>query len=46
VKELRTTRYQFARPFVIDAGATTETFGLTPVPLQDALKDAAARLRG
>lgn len=46
VKELRTTQYQFSRPFVIDASATTETFGLTPVPLQDALKDAAARLRG
>jgi nucleoside-diphosphate-sugar epimerase len=46
VKELRTTRYQFTRPFVIDAGATTETFGLTPVALADALRDAAARLRG
>jgi nucleoside-diphosphate-sugar epimerase len=46
VKELRTTRYQFTRPFVIDASATTETFGLTPVALTDALRDAAARLRG
>jgi len=46
VKELRTTRYQFTRPFVIDASATTDTFGLTPVPLADALRDAAARLRG
>ncbi len=45
VKELRTTRYQFTRPFVIDASATTETFGLTPVALADALRDAAARLR-
>jgi len=46
VKELRTTRYQFARPFVLDSSATTETFGLTPVPLEDALRDAAARLKG
>jgi len=46
VKELRTTRYQFTRPFVIDATATTEAFGLTPTPLDEALRDAAARLRG
>jgi nucleoside-diphosphate-sugar epimerase len=45
VKELRTTRYQFTRPFVIDASATTETFGLQPILLDDALRDAAARLR-
>jgi nucleoside-diphosphate-sugar epimerase len=46
VKELRTTRYQFTRPFVIDTSATTEAFGLTPTPLDEALRDAAARLRG
>jgi nucleoside-diphosphate-sugar epimerase len=46
VKELRTTRYQFTRPFVLDSSATTEEFGLTPVALDDALRDAAARLRG
>ena len=45
VKELRTTRYQFTRPFVIDASATTETFGLAPIPMDEALRDAAARLR-
>jgi nucleoside-diphosphate-sugar epimerase len=45
VKELRTTRYQFTRPFVIDSSVTTQTFGLTPVPLDEALRDAAARLR-
>jgi len=45
IKELRTTRYQFTRPFVIDSSATTEAFGLTPTPLDDALRDAAARLR-
>ena len=46
VKELRTTRYQFTRPFVIDSSATTETFGLQPTPMDEALRDAAGRLRG
>ena len=46
LKELRTTRYQFTSPFVIDSSATTETFGLEPTPMDDALHDAAARLRG
>jgi nucleoside-diphosphate-sugar epimerase len=45
VKELRTTRYQFTAPFVIDSSATTETFGLKPTPVDDALRDAANRLR-
>jgi nucleoside-diphosphate-sugar epimerase len=45
VKELRTTRYQFTAPFVIDSSATTETFGLKPTPVDDALRDAASRLR-
>lgn len=46
IRELRTTRYQFTRPFVVDASATTEAFGLLPTPLDEALLDAAARLRG
>ncbi|MEP7022411.1 MAG: NAD-dependent epimerase/dehydratase family protein [Actinomycetota bacterium] len=46
VKELRATRYQFAQPFVIDSSATTETFGLQPTPMDEALRHAAARLRG
>ena len=45
VKELRTTRYQFTAPFVVDSSATTEMFGLEPTPVDDALRDAAARLR-
>jgi nucleoside-diphosphate-sugar epimerase len=45
VKELRTTRYQFTRPFVVDSSATTQTFGLEPVPMDEALRHAAARLR-
>ncbi len=46
VKELRTTRYQFTKPFVIDSSATTKMFGLEPRPMDEALRDAAARLRG
>ncbi len=45
VKELRATRYQFTRPFVADSSATTQTFGLKPVLMDEALRDAAARLR-
>jgi nucleoside-diphosphate-sugar epimerase len=45
VKELRTTRYQFTSPFVIDSSATTDAFGIQPTPIDTALRDAAARLR-
>jgi nucleoside-diphosphate-sugar epimerase len=45
VKELRATRYQFIKPFVLDSSATTSEFGLEPTPLDDALRDAAARVR-
>jgi nucleoside-diphosphate-sugar epimerase len=45
VKELRATRYQFTRPFVIDSSATIEAFSLAPVPLDEALRVTAARLR-
>jgi nucleoside-diphosphate-sugar epimerase len=37
VRELRTTRYQFTRPFVLDAGAATATFDLKAEPLEQAL---------
>jgi nucleoside-diphosphate-sugar epimerase len=46
VKELRATRYQFTRPFAVDSSATTQMFGLQPAPMDGALRDAAARLRG
>jgi nucleoside-diphosphate-sugar epimerase len=39
LRELRTTRYQFARPFTIDSSATERTFGITPTPLDTALKN-------
>jgi nucleoside-diphosphate-sugar epimerase len=46
IKELRTTYYQFSKPFVLDSEATTKEFGLEPTPLADVLRDTAARLRG
>ncbi len=39
LRELRTTTYQFDRPFVIDSTHTERTFGLPPTPLDAALKD-------
>jgi nucleoside-diphosphate-sugar epimerase len=41
IRELRTTRYQFTRPFVIDSSTTEQTFGLAPTPLDVALKNVA-----
>jgi nucleoside-diphosphate-sugar epimerase len=45
VRELRTTRYQFDRPFILDSSAINRTLGLTPTPLDVALRAAGARLR-
>jgi hypothetical protein len=45
VRELRTTRYQFTHPFILDSSATTATFGLTPTPLDDVLRATADHLR-
>jgi nucleoside-diphosphate-sugar epimerase len=45
VKELRTTRYQFTAPFVIDSSLTTSTFGLEPRPMDESLREAAANVR-
>jgi nucleoside-diphosphate-sugar epimerase len=45
VRELRTTRYQFTRPFVMDSAAAEQAFGLKPRPLHDSLVEAARRLR-
>jgi nucleoside-diphosphate-sugar epimerase len=39
IRELRTTRYQFARPFTIDSSATERTLGIAPTPLDAALKN-------
>jgi nucleoside-diphosphate-sugar epimerase len=37
IRELPTTLYQFAAPFVIDDSETRSTFGLEPTPWDDAL---------
>jgi nucleoside-diphosphate-sugar epimerase len=37
-REFREVRYQFERPFVLDSSAAEQTFGLTPTPLDDALR--------
>ncbi len=42
VRELRTTRYQFVRPFVLDSTRTERTFGLAPSDLDTALKTVGA----
>ena len=38
VRELRTTRYQFVSPFVVDSSLTEKTFGLAPIDLDVALR--------
>jgi nucleoside-diphosphate-sugar epimerase len=38
VRELRTTRYQFTHPFVIDSSVTERTFDLRPTDLDTVLK--------
>src|SRR3989440_10962943 len=38
LRELRTTRYQFVHPFVIDSSVTERTFGLAPTDLDTVLK--------
>jgi nucleoside-diphosphate-sugar epimerase len=42
VRELRETRYQFDRPFLLDSSACIATFGITPTPLDDGLAAVAA----
>lgn len=39
MRELRTTRYQFTSPFVIDTAHTEQTLGLAPTDLDTALKN-------
>jgi hypothetical protein len=42
IRELRTTRYQFIHPFVIDSSSTQDAFGLAPGDFDAALNVAAA----
>jgi nucleoside-diphosphate-sugar epimerase len=46
VRELKETRYQFDRPFVLDSSACTATFGIESTPLDGALSAVAAHVRG
>jgi hypothetical protein len=46
VRELRTTRYQFYRPFILDSTLTTRTFGIEPTPPDEVLCATAASLPG
>jgi hypothetical protein len=41
IRELRSTRYQFTKPFTIDSTSTEQTFDLAPTDLDIALKNIA-----
>jgi nucleoside-diphosphate-sugar epimerase len=45
VRELRETRYQFDRPFVVDSSAFESTFDITPTPIDEALEATLAFYR-
>ena len=45
IRELRTTRYQWDRPFVMDSTLAQKTFGIKPTPMADALRATVARVR-
>ncbi|MDQ1659577.1 MAG: hypothetical protein QOD41_4660 [Cryptosporangiaceae bacterium] len=42
LREVRHVLYQFDRPFVIDSGAATATFGLAATPLADSLAETVS----
>jgi hypothetical protein len=44
-KELRTTRYQFTKLFVVDSSETAQTFGLKPRSMDESLRAAADLVR-
>jgi hypothetical protein len=45
VKELRTTRYQFTSPFVLDSTDAQTKLGVTSTPFAEVLKAAGDALR-
>ncbi|WP_076262968.1 NAD-dependent epimerase/dehydratase family protein [Intrasporangium flavum] len=45
MREVRETRHQFERPFVLDTTRTERTFGLAPTPWEDALAATVAARR-
>jgi hypothetical protein len=42
IREVVAIRHQFDQPFVIDATATTATFGLTATPWEETVRAIAA----
>jgi nucleoside-diphosphate-sugar epimerase len=42
IREMRETRYQFDRPFILDSSASEATLGLSPTPVDVALKATIA----
>jgi nucleoside-diphosphate-sugar epimerase len=46
MRELKETRYQFDRPFVLDSSDCSATFGIVPTPLDQALAAVADYARG
>ncbi|GAA4237198.1 NAD-dependent epimerase/dehydratase family protein [Actinomadura meridiana] len=42
VKELRETRYQFDKPYILDSSAFESTFGMAPTPLDEGLRAVIA----
>lgn len=44
-REMRETRYQFDRPFVIDSSAANAAFGIEPTPTVESLRATIAALR-
>lgn len=42
LRELKKTRYQFDRPFIVDSSAFETTFGVKPTPLDEALEATIA----
>jgi nucleoside-diphosphate-sugar epimerase len=45
MRELKETRYQFDRPFVLDSSDCTATFGIEPTPIDAALVAVSDRAR-
>lgn len=45
IRELKETRYQFDRPFILDSSACTAAFGIDPTPIDEALKAVAEYAR-
>ena len=45
MKELRETRYQFDKPYILDSSAFESAFGMRPTPMDDALKTIVGAYR-